>query len=51
MSASGLRTATVVCREATELFMIDKTAFTEAFRDIFQMELKMKIGIAKYATL
>ena len=44
----GIRTATVICREQTELFQIDKEAFLENFSELFKIELNLKQQLARY---
>ncbi|XP_076471684.1 uncharacterized protein LOC143301349 [Babylonia areolata] len=43
----GKRSATVICREPTELCQIDKSSFLEICPDIFQQQLDEKIVFAR----
>ncbi|KAL8614212.1 hypothetical protein ACOMHN_026429 [Nucella lapillus] len=43
----GLRSATVICREPTELCQIDKSTFLHICPDIFHQQLEEKIAFAK----
>ncbi|XP_033646158.1 uncharacterized protein LOC117305396 [Asterias rubens] len=44
---TGRRTASIICRENTELFEIEKETFMELCPDMFEKELEEKIDTAK----
>ncbi|XP_074660969.1 uncharacterized protein LOC141913363 [Tubulanus polymorphus] len=47
----GLRTASIICGEATEIFQIEKDTFMEFCPDIFQKEMDFKIQFARSFSL
>ena len=48
---NGHRTASVICKELTELFEIEKETFLEVCPDIFDNELLEKLRVAKWVRL
>ena len=43
LGSGGKRTASIICRETTELFEIEKETFLEVCPDIFEKELNEKM--------
>ncbi len=43
LAPGGKRTASIICRETTELFEIEKDTFLEVCPDIFETELNEKL--------
>ncbi|XP_077995026.1 cyclic nucleotide-binding domain-containing protein 2-like [Glandiceps talaboti] len=47
----GKRTASIICREPTELFEIEKDTFLEICPDMFEREMEDKLAVAKKQSL